>query len=156
MRIIKFRGKDATGRKGWVYGDLVHNQRVTKTGLEPRVMVGGYEVIPETVGQFTGLLDNHGKKVFEGDIVKRISVDSDSSKNYDCGFVIFDDGDASFKLSMYKCVFNGRNIGLLEDDDDVTCNFVTNVVYDGQTPQEDEYFYEVIGNTYDNPEFLNE
>lgn len=68
-REIKFRGKDATGRKGWVYGDLVHNQRVTTTGLEPRVMVGGYEVVPETVGQFTGLYDRIGKEVYEGDII---------------------------------------------------------------------------------------
>ena len=50
----KFRGFDATGQKGWVYGDLVHNQKVTRTGLEPRVMVGGYEVVSESVGLFTG------------------------------------------------------------------------------------------------------
>jgi hypothetical protein len=55
---------------------------------------------------------------------------------------------------MYKCVFNGRDIGLFDDDDDATCNFVTNVVYDGQTPQEDEYYYEVIGNVYDNSDLL--
>lgn len=33
MRKIKFRGWDAIGEKGWVFGDLVHNQRVTATGL---------------------------------------------------------------------------------------------------------------------------
>lgn len=63
----KFRGFDAVGKKGWVYGDLVHNKKVTKTGLEDRVMVGGYEVVPESVGLFTGLKDN-GHDIYEGDI----------------------------------------------------------------------------------------
>lgn len=74
MREIRFRGLDATGRKGWVYGDLVHNKKVTLTGLEDRVMVGGYEVIQESVGQKTGLVDYVGNDVYEGDIL-RIHVD---------------------------------------------------------------------------------
>lgn len=65
----KFRGWDATGQKGWVFGDLVHNQKVTKTGLEPRVMVGGYEVIPESVSLCTGIKDEKGAMTYGGDIV---------------------------------------------------------------------------------------
>lgn len=70
MTEYKFRGYDAVGKKGWVYGDLVHNQKVTDTGLEPRVMVGGYEVFPESVGLFTTV-----NNIYEGDIVD--GVDSD-------------------------------------------------------------------------------
>ena len=65
----KFRGFDATGQKGWVYGDLVHNQKVTRTGLEPRVMVGGYEVVPESIGICTGMKSGDSKLIYEGDIV---------------------------------------------------------------------------------------
>lgn len=65
-----FRGFDAVGDKGWVYGNLTHNQKVTKTGLEPRTMVGGYEVVPESVGISTGITDVDGKEIFVGDIVR--------------------------------------------------------------------------------------
>ncbi len=69
MREYKFRGFDAVGQKGWVYGDLVHNKKVTKTGLEDRVMVAGYEVVPESVGMFTGLYDFDNKPIYEGDLI---------------------------------------------------------------------------------------
>lgn len=36
------------------------------------ILTGCYEVDPATVGQFTGLMDKHGMKIFEGDVVKAI------------------------------------------------------------------------------------
>ena len=68
MNEYKFRGFDAVGNKGWVYGDLVHNKKVTRTGLEDRVMVGGYEVVPESVG--IRLVKFGDTEIYEGDILR--------------------------------------------------------------------------------------
>lgn len=73
-REILFRGK-RVDNGGWVYGSLLNN----RTAMEGSAYIIPFfvdssnfdyiEVYPHTIGQFTGLTDSKGNKVFEGDIV---------------------------------------------------------------------------------------
>lgn len=107
MRTIKFRGRDAVGGKGWVYGDLVHNMKVTRTGLEPRVMVGGYEVDEESIGQYTGMHDKNGKEIYEGDIVLVSDWTSVYASDYK-GTVCFERGQWVVSYEKYGCNMTPR------------------------------------------------
>ena len=80
MREILFRGK--TKLDEWIYGDIFQNYdgRIFVGELvvddyhgdcDDRYTLGEgfYEVIPETVGQYVGVVDTNGIKIFEGDII---------------------------------------------------------------------------------------
>lgn len=139
MREILFRGKRKDNGE-WVYGDLIKN--LIYDGREKEIRIGDIyfehngdihgtavrKVIPDTVGQFTGLTDKNGKKIFEGDIVKED----------DC----FHNGELQIKGNAWRVAFaDGLFFG----------NYKDISVYlqslDGM---------EVIGNIYDNPELLKE
>jgi len=142
-REIKFRGKAKDNK--WCYGDLLeYPQGEFQIWTKIREDGGhNYTVIPETVGQFTGLYDKRGTEIYEGDIIRATTTHGKVIGEY---IVVRSEGlDWNYNGFALK-VIGKREYGKFE-------NFhPDNIWWAGDTPAN---WDEVIGNIYDNPELLN-
>lgn len=150
MREILFRGK----RKGtgeWVYGNYSFADNNSKQHFIFQNKAFEYEVIPETVGQYTGLEDKNGKKIFDGDIIRYADL-----YDYNCYLERIDNPEVYDNIDLGNIwtideVVYGIKVGYPAFDlnkHDFETNGLSELSESGQ------YFYEVIGNIHDNPELL--
>lgn len=137
MREILFRGKDFSGviNHSWCFGslDTTEDDRTIiiypdRFGNKCRIFVNS-----ETVGQYTGLKDKNGTKIFEGDIVLVPYIDP-----------------------IFKCTWNDTSP--CERAIVKHCNGMFYVEYiesgDKFTLSAMDGYMKIIGNIYDNPELL--
>lgn len=148
-REIEFRGRTAKGE--WVYGDLLNLHNGDKYIVNNKFGAciddkGNFintespfvcKVIPETVGQYVGITDKNGKKIFENDIVKVSTYAYGlSEKN---GQVKFENGEYIVMLpSIIKGKFATHRLNLKKEE----CRemgFTITITYE----------YEVIGTVFD-------
>lgn len=147
MRTIKFRGKfvyaitngPLMGSLQWVYGDLFQSVTLSNVGkakifetipYNDSTLVNDREVLKGTVGQFTGVHDKNGKEIYEGDIIRAF----DSKGNQIKHEIYYLESEARFATKLIG--YDSLNEGELSQ------KWV------------DEIGFEIIGNTFDNPELL--
>lgn len=119
MREIKFRGLRTNG-KGWVYGDLNQHDIHNGTSIRENGCIIN-AVIPESVGQFTGLKDKNGKEIFEGDICNHLG---------DVATIVFWEGSFIFDkyyihnyaLTNFACCRTFETIGNTTENPELLSN----------------------------------
>ena len=131
MREILFRGKNYDGE--WIEGYYVHQGKSHEIYYKDYQEFPSRFVTPETVGQYTGLTDKNGRKIFEGDIIHL-----EYSQVF-FGGVYFGEYTAEVSYKEGCFITDGTNNG-----DEI------------ETPLSgfDNDEVEIIGNIHDNPELL--
>ena len=145
MREILFRGK-RTDNGEWVEGYYCNLGGNHPRVLKDNIFIGkigrvlefkNIDVLPETVGQYTGLTDKNGTKIFEGDIVKCLDTINDIEFN-----AVVEFGNPNHE---YNWGYQLKHISGDMPNLDILCWVDT---------EETGAFIEVIGNIHDNPELL--
>jgi uncharacterized phage protein (TIGR01671 family) len=136
--MIKFRGLTESGE--WVYGSFAYHKpfKELRTYIKPKNTgrIELIEVIPSTVGQFTGLKDKNGNEIYEGDILNSTFGDGNSSTIFFGEYFQDEDHPNASSIGFYFKDPDGDEYGFGKSTD-------------GNTDA-----YEVIGNIHENPELL--
>ena len=111
-RQILFRGLTASNQ--WVEGDLLQIKEGVFIAHYNRLEYLEHKIKPESIGQFTGLHDKHGKRIFEGMKMKCSWLAELGITEFDCeaiGTVVYQPAIAAYVLEFDKPYHTGIDIG---------------------------------------------
>lgn len=146
-RKILFRGKRPNSGK-WIEG-FFYQENGFSWILSERFKVPecSCEVLPDTVGQFTGLTDKNGTKIFEGDIIKFFTIRFHNKKRVPPATKKWFKSPILWHEGIFL-INEGNKIPKEVDDFDTFFNVCFPPYPDGA------FEPEIIGNVHDNPELL--